>query len=153
MDSKRILPLLLSGIGLASSSPLVHTRNATCSASTSSSDPGPGYEYHTVGTQNGTWPWQVYKSSNFTPPEWQINKTGETLAPGFILVTTSPNPETPQAAKQQAATIFTDEGQLVWSSETGTFSNLAVSKLDANDVLVFTQSNEGNSCKSTTTLT
>lgn len=76
------------------------------------------------------WPSQSYKSEPFIIPEFNVTKSGEALAPGYLFLT-------PAAAPYPAAIIITDEGELVWASETGTFDNFNVQTLDAKPVLTY----------------
>jgi len=124
------------------------------------SSPGPGVESYEIGGGNGTtyWPYVVsmgealdetftnrlphcsryyiYKSAPFNPPVWEINVTGETLAPGLIFTTPS-DFSTVSTTKQPAPQIFTTEGQLVWSGPTVTATNLKWQNLNGEPTLTF----------------
>lgn len=103
-----------------------------------SSDPGPGVEHHEVGGGGNTtiWPYQIYKSAPFNPPVWEINATGEALAPGLLFITPS-DFSTVDVVKQPAAQIFTDEGQLVWSGPTANSTNFKWQYLDGEPTITF----------------
>lgn len=90
----------------------------------SPSDPGQGVEHHDVTQAGGwLWPYQVFKSSPLTPPEWEINSTGAELAPGLIFLTISDTLPL-NTTKRPSPKIFTDKGQLVWSGPRGNCTNL-----------------------------
>jgi hypothetical protein len=76
------------------------------------------------------WSTQSYKSVPFTTPVFDITKSGEPLAPGYIFLTTTADP-------YAASTIITDEGELVWLSQPGDFTNLNVQTLDSKPVLTY----------------
>lgn len=76
------------------------------------------------------WPSQSFKTVPFTPPTFNVTKSGEALAPGLLFLTTTspPNP---------AAVIMTNNGELVWSSEAGTFGNFNLQTLHSTPVLTY----------------
>ena len=76
------------------------------------------------------WPSQSYKSEPFIIPDFNVTKSGNPLAPGYLFLT-------PAAAPYPASIIITDEGELVWASQTGTFNNLNVQTLDSTPVLTY----------------
>jgi Arylsulfotransferase (ASST) len=76
------------------------------------------------------WDTQSYKSVPFVTPVFNITKSGEPLAPGYLFLTTTDVP-------YPAAVIITDEGELVWSSQTGNYANLNVQTLDSKSVLTY----------------
>ncbi len=76
------------------------------------------------------WPSQSYKSETFVIPEFNVTKSGKPLAPGYLFLT-------PAAAPYPASIIITDEGELVWASQTDTFYNLNVQTLDSTPVLTY----------------
>lgn len=76
------------------------------------------------------WPSQSFKSVPFAPPVFNITKSGQPLAPGFLFITTTGPP-------YPASIIITDDGELVWSSETGAFFDLNVQTLDSKPVLTY----------------
>ncbi|KAK4497122.1 hypothetical protein PRZ48_011572 [Zasmidium cellare] len=110
--------------------------SSTCN-SQSSSDPGPGIEHHDVTQAGGyLWPYQVYKSSPLTPPEWQINSTGAELAPGLIFLTISDTLPL-NTTKRPSPKIFTDKGQLVWSGPRGNSTNLKFQEYNGKPTLTY----------------
>lgn len=76
------------------------------------------------------WNHQSFVTAPFNPPVFNVTKSGEALAPGYILLTTTgdPNP---------ASVIMTDEGELVWSSSTGPYTNLQIATVGSEQVLAF----------------
>lgn len=98
---------------------LPKANHTACDTSTSA-DPGPGVEHHTVGN-SGIWPYQIYESAPFNPPVWEINATGEPLASGLLFVT--PTLYTSEVSSAQPAQIYTDDGQLVWFGPNVTANN------------------------------
>jgi hypothetical protein len=76
------------------------------------------------------WNHQSFVTAPFNPPVFNVTKSGEPLAPGYILLTTTgdPNP---------ASVIMTDEGELVWSSPTGPYTNLQIATVGSQQVLAF----------------
>jgi hypothetical protein len=71
------------------------------------------------GDGTGIWPYRQYASSNARPPQLKINRTDDPLAPGLIFIT--PAEYDPSVGYElPAAFIFDDDGELVWSSGTGT---------------------------------
>jgi len=102
------------------------------------SGPGPGVESVELGGGNDStyWPFQVFKSAPFNPPVWEINATGEPLAPGLIFTTPS-DFSNEQIVKQPAPQIFTDQGQLVWSGPTSNSTNFKWQYLHGEPTLTF----------------
>lgn len=100
-------------------------------------DLGPGVESYEIGG-NGTtyWPFYIFKSAPFNPPFWEINATGEPLAPGLIFTTPS-DFSTAQIVKQPAPQIFTSEGQLVWSGPTVNSTNFKWQYFDGAPTITF----------------
>ncbi|OAR02358.1 hypothetical protein LLEC1_02452 [Akanthomyces lecanii] len=76
------------------------------------------------------WPSQTYKSEPFVIPEFNVTKSGESLAPGYLFLT-------PASGSYPAAIIITDEGELVWASNNDTFYNFNVQTLDSKSVLTY----------------
>jgi Arylsulfotransferase (ASST) len=76
------------------------------------------------------WQHQSFMTVPFNPPVFNVTKSGDALAPGYILLTTTgdPNP---------ASVIMTDEGELVWSSIPGPYSNFQVATVNNKQVLAF----------------
>jgi hypothetical protein len=114
-------------------------------APTSSASPGPGVASYEIVDSNSTdWPYYVFKSSSITPPVFEINATGESLAPGLIFVT--PSGETTEAVlyKGWAPEIWTDEGHLVWQGPTSTSTNFKTQVLNGKPVLTYWQGTSTN---------
>ena len=99
---------------------------------------GSGEESHTVGGSPSSplWPWQIYQSSPFTPPELQITRNGGPLAPGLLFITPSNGGPVP-AVKEAAPLILTDQGQLVWNGPSSNATNLRVAKYEGRDILTY----------------
>lgn len=99
---------------------------------------GQGAESHIVGgNASGTvWPWQIYQSSPFNPPELQITSNGEPLAPGLLLITPS-NFKPENAIEEAGPIIMTDKGQLVWNGPSSNATNFRVAKFEGKDILTF----------------
>lgn len=112
--------------------------NSAASDSHHSCALGPGAESHTVGgnATGPVWPWQIYQSSPFNPPELQITSNGERLAPGLLLITPS-NFSPVNAIKEAGPIIMTDAGQLVWNGPSSNATNFRVTKFEGADILSF----------------
>lgn len=93
---------------------------------------------HTVGgNDNGTvWPWQIFHSSPFNPPELNITKNGGPLADGLLFFTQS-NFQPVNAIEEAAPLIMTDKGELVWNGPISNATNLHVSTYRGSPVLTF----------------
>jgi hypothetical protein len=76
------------------------------------------------------WPSQSYKSVPFVTPVCNVTKSGRPLAPGYLFLTTT-------SAPYPASIIITDEGELVWASQSGDYTNLNVQTLDSKPVLTY----------------
>lgn len=133
--------VLLLSVGLSSAAPktspyinrLEARQYGSCDPS-ASANPGPGVEHHGVGGEGNSsiWPYQIYKSAPFNPPVWEINTTGEPLAPGLLFVT-----PTLTATEEQSAQIYTDEGQLVWFGPNATANNFKWQYFDGEPTLTY----------------
>ncbi|TVY62297.1 hypothetical protein LSUE1_G008978, partial [Lachnellula suecica] len=77
-----------------------------------------------------SWPYQSFKTVNFTPPELSISKSGAPLASGLLFFT-------PESLVELAALITTDNGTLIWSSPSGLYYNFKVQELDTRPVLTY----------------
>ena len=91
-----------------------HT-SSILAASNSACSLGPGTRSaQTVSNDGKVWPYQVFKSSPFNPPEFAITTNGKALAPGVLFMT--PSNEGPvQGTKDVAPLIMTSAGQLVFN--------------------------------------
>ena len=94
--------------------PYIFTVATQAANSKNSCFPGPGKEHHQVVNDSAeVWPYQVYKSSPFNPPEFDITNDGKPLSPGLLFITPS-DATAGNATKDTAPIIMTDTGQLVW---------------------------------------
>ena len=98
---------------------------------------GAGEESHQVGHGPAPlWPWQIYRSSPFNPPELEINQTGQSLAAGLIFITPSEGSNA-TATKEVAPLILTDAGQLVWNGPSVNATNLRVATYEGQSILTY----------------
>lgn len=91
--------------------------------------------------QNTTdyWPYQLYETSDVTPPYMKITASGEPLADGLIFFGQNVRPGT-HTVKQQRPLIMTDTNDLIWAGpkETGvSTTDLKVATLNGSSVLVY----------------
>ena len=87
---------------------------ASCVSSLPSCPLGPGIQSTEIVNTPPTWPYQKFKSSPFTPPQFQITTNGQPLAPGLLFIT--PSEQSPIVATSDVAPlIMTDVGQLVFN--------------------------------------
>ncbi|KAH8694048.1 ASST-domain-containing protein [Talaromyces proteolyticus] len=85
------------------------------------------------------WPYQLYKSTNATPPYMGITTSGEPLAEGVIFLGQNYRPGT-HAIKQQGAMIMTDTSDLVWSGPSSsdvTVSDFKQMTLNGEQVILY----------------
>lgn len=93
---------------------LPFTAIASCISSPPGCPLGPGLQSAEIVNNPPTWPYQKFKSSPFTPPQFQITTNGQPLAPGLLFIT--PSEQTPRVATSDVAPlIMTDAGQLVFN--------------------------------------
>ena len=98
---------------------------------------GKSSDSHTVVNQTGpkSWPYQVYKSAPFNPPELQIKGNGQHLAPGLLFFAqetfSTPN------LKDIAPMIMTDQGQLIWNGPRVNATNFRVTTLNDKPILTY----------------
>ena len=99
---------------------------------------GSGEESHaTAGNTSGpVWPWQIYQSASFNPPELQITSNGAPLASGLVFITPS-NFGATNALQEAAPLIMTDKGQLVWNGPILNATNFRVAKYEGKDILTY----------------
>lgn len=102
-----------------------------------SCQPRLGREHHeVVNGSDEIWPYQVFKSSLFNPPELDIVTNGQPLAPGLLFIT--PSDVTPiKATKDTAPIILTETGQLVWHGSVVNAINLRVASYEGHPILSF----------------
>lgn len=125
--------------------PAVHTKYPTSSLSNVSAatgsfpqpsaivscPSGPGRESHQVVNSSGDiWPYQVFKSSQFNPPELEITTDGQPLAPGLLFIT-------PDSTNDTAPLIMTDTGQLIWNGPMTYATNFRVASYEGNSILTY----------------
>lgn len=82
------------------------------------------------------WPYFTYKSSDATPPELQINKTGQELADGLLFFDLADGFAT-EATKFLGPLIMTDTGDLVWSGPTGNVADVRTQTFNGEPVLTY----------------
>ena len=113
------------------------TRLPSKSGGHSSCFPGLGKEHHQVVNDSvEVWPYQVYKSSPFNPPEFDITNHGKPLSPGLLLITPS-DASAVNATKDIAPMIVTDTGQLVWHGPAVNADNLRVVSYEGKPSLTY----------------
>ncbi|KAG8158453.1 hypothetical protein KVR01_011575 [Diaporthe batatas] len=77
------------------------------------------------------WPSQSFKTESFTPPVFNVTKSGAALAPGLIFLTPSVVNESSHGV------IITDDGELVWSIQEQALADLSPQTFDNQPVLVY----------------
>ena len=113
------------------------TRQFPQSSAHVSCHPGAGKESHQVVNGSGEiWPYQVFKSSPFNPPELEITTNGQPLAPGLLFITPSDGSAV-EATKDTAPLIMTDTGQLVWNGPMISANNFRVASYEGNSILTY----------------
>ena len=104
---------------------------------------GPGRESHqVVNESDNVWPYQVYHSSPFSPPNLNITTDGQLLAPGLLFITPSDG-SLVEAAKNAAPMIMTDIGQLVWQGPMIDADNFRVASYEGNPILTYWSGSSG----------
>ena len=98
---------------------------------------GQGAESRRIVNESGPiWPYQVFKSATFNPPQLQVTTNGKHLAPGLLFF--DPTDFTPvNATQDQAPLIMTDAGQLVWNGPYLDATNFRVASYEGKDILTF----------------
>jgi hypothetical protein len=75
------------------------------------------------------WATQSFRSVSAVTPVFNVTKSGDPLAPGYLLlITILPYP---------AAVIITDDGKLGWASPVGSYASLNVQTLNDKPVLTY----------------
>ena len=97
---------------------------------------GPTESSPIVNGSGDMWPYQVYESSPFNPPELKITTSGQSLAPGLLFMTPGDGTSV-EATKDTAPLIMTDTGQLVWNGPTTSANNFRVASYQDNPVLTY----------------
>ena len=122
------LPSPISATAVRSSAEF--NRNTSCRL-------GPGKEHHQVVNGSGDiWPYQMYKSAPFNPPELKITTNGQPLAPGLLFITPSDGSAV-KATKSPGPLIMTDAGQLVWSGPILDANNFRVTSFEGSAILTY----------------
>ena len=98
---------------------------------------GPGTASNRVVNGSGQiWPYQVFESGPFNPPQLQITTNGKPLAPGLLFIT--PTDFTAiNAIQETAPLILSDAGQLVWNGPTVNSTNFRVASYYGKSILTF----------------
>ena len=96
---------------------LIGTTSARVARSPAASTVIPSEAYIQVETDpNGiTWPWRVYKSSPYTPPNMTITGNGGPLAPGYVFMTPATTNISLPYTKEAGGFIMTSAGDLVFA--------------------------------------
>lgn len=76
------------------------------------------------------WSTRSFKSIDAVTPVFNITKSGEPLAPGYLFLTTTGLP-------YPAAVIARDDGELIWVSSAGGYTNFNVQTLNCRSVLTY----------------
>ena len=122
---------------LPSPKPAAAIRSSAESSGNSSCRLGPGKEHHQVVNGSGEiWPYQMYKSVPFNPPELKITTNGQPLAPGLLFITPSDDSAV-NATERAGPLIMTDAGQLVWNGPTLDANNFRVASFEGSTILTY----------------
>lgn len=117
--------------------PAAATRSSAESNGNLSCCLGPGKEFHQVFNDPGeVWPYQMYKSAPFHPPEMEITTNGQPLAPGLLFIAPS-DTSIVEATKNTGPLIMTDTGQLVWSGPSIEANNFRVASYEGSSILTY----------------
>ncbi|KAL8936650.1 MAG: hypothetical protein Q9216_004819 [Gyalolechia sp. 2 TL-2023] len=114
------------------------TGSLSSAASTPSCQLESGGASHTVGgnSTGAVWPWQIFQSSPFNPPELEINYDGSPLAEGLMFFTQS-NFRAVNSIKEAAPLMMTDRGELVWNGPISNATNLHAATYKGSPVLTY----------------
>ena len=117
---------------------LIFVGLATTSQPANRCDLGPGEESHTIGgNKTGPlWPWQVYQSAPYNPPELDISSNGAPLSDGLLVFSPGNFRANIPSAKQSSGVIMTDAGHLVWNGPASA-TNLRVTTYKGSPILTF----------------
>ena len=116
--------------------PLAHSRTLTSSSPNSACPLEPRVQSSQIVNHPPTWPYQVFKSSPFTPPELQITTNGKPLAPGLLFITPSKQSAV-VATSDVAPLIMTDAGQLVFNGPFVNATNFRHATYKGKDILTY----------------
>ena len=89
-----------------------------------------------VNGSGSIWPYQIFKSSSFNPPQLEVTRNGKQLAPGFLFFDPMKVTEF-NATQDQAPLIMTDDGQLVWNGPYVGATNFRVASYEDKAILTF----------------
>lgn len=145
LDAASLFTLIAISIWVNLHVPAVHGDNLTSgpyhvsavtasvprSSANASCQTRPGKESHQVVNDSGDiWPYQVFKSSPFNPPELEITTDGQPLSPGLLFIT-------PDNINDTAPLIMTDAGQLVWNGPMTNANNFRVASYEGKTILTY----------------
>lgn len=116
--------------------PLAHSRTLTSSSPNSTCPLEPREQSSQIVNHPPTWPYQVFKSSPFTPPELQITTNGKPLAPGLLFITPSKQSAV-VGTSDVAPLIMTDAGQLVFNGPFVNATNFRHATYKGKDILTY----------------
>lgn len=109
---------------------------ASCGSSPANCPLGPGVQSAEIVNNPPTWPYQKFKSSPFTPPQFKITTNGQPLAPGVLFIT--PSEQTPIVATSDVAPlIMTDAGQLVFNGPIVNATNFRHAVYKGKNILTY----------------
>lgn len=96
---------------------LAATASALVARNSVSSTTIPSEAYVQVETDPDdiTWPWRVFKSSPYTPPNMTITGNGGSLAEGYIFMTPATGNISVPYTKEGGGFIMTSDGDLVFA--------------------------------------
>ena len=99
----------------------------------------PSEPYIEVGTdpKGITWPWRVFKSSPYTPPNLTITGNGDELAPGYIFMTPEGTDEgVPKpTAKESGGFVITSDNELVYALAVPGMTDLRVQEYNGESYI------------------
>lgn len=129
MALKHFPSLLLAGLSTSCNALATASRDTTITTIPSTSH----YEIG-IDSTGYQWPWRVYKTSTFHPPNMTITRSGAPLADGYIFMTPWPNSN---ETHQSAGFIMTDEGDMVYCVPIVGMHNFRVQKYDGQSYLTY----------------
>ena len=94
---------------------LVGIANAVPATSKSTEIPSEAYVQVETDPTKVKWPWRVFKSSPYTPPNMTITGNGGELAEGFIFMTPQTTNMTNPTDEENGGFIMTSDGDLVYA--------------------------------------
>ncbi|KAF2485016.1 ASST-domain-containing protein [Neohortaea acidophila] len=126
--------LLLAFAGCALAARLAHTPKANSSAATI-----PSHAYVQVETdpKGAIWPWRVFKSSPYTPPNMTITVNQGELADGFIFMTPANINLSAPAAEMDGGFIMTSDNEAVFALNTSGITDFRVQHYKGQPYLTY----------------